>query len=251
MELTTIKLFFAILILITTITSGWYPFKKRIKTRQCHDYPLGEALASGVFLGAGLVHMLGDSARAFFSMNYDYPLAFSFAGISFLLLLLLEHIGRELYKNQNGNSQLFAITAVVMLSFHSFLEGAALGLSDNISIVILILIAIIAHKWAASFSLAVHINKSSLKPIIGIIAFAIFTVMTPLGIVTGNFALEKLGQYPLLTPTFTALAAGTFLYLGTLHGLDKAVMIKQCCNLKYFSFVILGFSIMAILAIWC
>lgn len=163
MELTTIKLLFAMLILITTVLAGWYPFKKRLKTKQHHDFPLGEALASGVFLGAGLVHMLGDSTRAFFIMNYRYPLAFILAGYSFLFFLLLEHIGRELYNNQNQNSPLFAITAVIMLSFHSFLEGAALGLSDNISVVILILIAIIAHKWAASFSLAVHINKSSLK----------------------------------------------------------------------------------------
>ena len=47
-----------------------------------------------------------------------------------------------------------------------------------------------------------------------------------------------------------AASAGTFLYLGTLHGLSRAVMVQQCCNLKQYTFVIIGFSLMAIVAIW-
>jgi len=48
----------------------------------------------------------------------------------------------------------------------------------------------------------------------------------------------------------SALAAGTFLYLGTLHGLENATLVKPCCDLKRFYFVILGFGVMAVVAIW-
>ena len=80
--------------------------------------------------------------------------------------------------------------------------------------------------------------------------FCIFSLMTPIGIVLGAAATTALNNYPLLEPIFSSLAAGTFLYLGTLHGLENATLVKQCCDLKRFYFVILGFAIMAVVAIW-
>ena len=77
-----------------------------------------------------------------------------------------------------------------------------------------------------------------------------FSLMTPIGIIIGTAATTFLSNYPLLQPIFSSLAAGTFLYLGTLHGLEKATLIKQCCDLKRFNFVVIGFAIMAVVAIW-
>ena len=74
--------------------------------------------------------------------------------------------------------------------------------------------------------------------------------MTPLGIVLGDLVNQATDSYHLLTPIFSALAAGTFLYIGTLHGLRRATMIERCCNMREFSFMILGFAIMAVVAIW-
>jgi solute carrier family 39 (zinc transporter), member 1/2/3 len=112
------------------------------------------------------------------------------------------------------------------------------------------LLAILAHKWAASFALAVQINKSKLSFRVGVVLFLLFSLMAPMGILAGQMAAQKLQHYTLLSPIFMSLAAGTFLYLGSLHGLEKSVMVKQCCNLKMFSFVILGFAIMALLALY-
>ena len=187
--------------------------------------------------------------RKLYALHYDYPFAFLLAGASFLLLLLLEHVGRELYQSK-GDSSAFAILAVVMLSLHNFLAGAALGLTTTLSMGLIILFAILAHKWAASFSLAVRINKSRVPIGWGVTMFVIFALMVPLGILMGTTVSHSLAQYPLLEPVFGSLAAGTFLYLGTLHGLDRAPLIEQCCNLKCFMFVIGGFILMAIVAIW-
>ncbi|MDE4996881.1 ZIP family metal transporter, partial [Francisella tularensis subsp. holarctica] len=68
-------------------------------------------------------------------------------------------------------------------SIHSLFEGAALGLSEELSVARVIFLAIIAHKWAASFALAININKTWMNFISRFMLFTIFEIMTPLGIV--------------------------------------------------------------------
>ena len=166
------------------------------------------------------------------------------------MLLLFEHIGREFYEKQGGNSPGFVYLTVIMLAIHSFLAGAALGFSNSYAVMIVVLVAILAHKWAASFALSVKINQSVLSARAGIALFLVFALMTPVGVIFGAAATHYIHALPLLEPTFVAMAAGTFLYLGTLHGLGRAVMVEKCCNLKHFSFVVIGFIIMAVVAIW-
>jgi len=245
-----IKSISAMLVFITAVVAGVYPFVKKIKTQETISFPIGESLAAGVFLGAGLMHMLGDASNDFYRLSYHYPFAFLIAGLMFLFLLLLEHVGREIVSHQGSASNSFAILATFMLSIHSFLMGAALGLTDAISVTLMILLAILAHKWAASFALSIQINKSNFSHKINIMLFLIFASMTPIGIIGATFAKSALIQYPLIEPILNALAAGTFLYLGTLHGLEQATLIKRCCDLKRFYFVILGFAMMALVAIW-
>jgi len=249
-----IKLVMAVFILFLALIGGFFPFRirKKYKNLNAHifDFPIGESLACGVFLGAGLIHMLGDSAQAFIREGYDYPFAFLIAGGSFLGLLLLEHLGSELKDHHDSSSKGMALLATLMLSIHSLFEGAALGISGDVLTSIVLCLAIVAHKWAASFSLSLQLNKSSLQFNLGLSCFLIFALMTPIGIFIGDLVTKATGIHPLLTPIFSALAAGTFLYIGTLHGLGRATMIQRCCKLREFLFMILGFSIMAIVAIW-
>ena len=248
-QLTLLKIISIALVLITALFAGAYPFVK--KWRQgLIDFPLGQALASGVFLGAGLIHMLGDSANQFEQLHIRYPLAFLLAGVTFLIFLFLEHWGREINEHAGNKSKSFVMIAMLMLSIHSVLAGAALGLGENSSVVFILLLAILAHKWAASFALAVQINQSTLNHKLGLILFLIFCLMTPFGILMGTVISSSLDKNVYLEPVFNALAAGTFLYLGTLHGLSRSFMIEKCCNLKNFTFVVIGFSVMAVVAIW-
>lgn len=246
----SLKLLSIIFIFLMTLLAGLYPFIKKLKTKEGLSFPIGESIAAGVFLGAGLMHMMGDASNGFDALHYTYPFAFLIAGITFLIFLLLEHIGREIYQHRGGSSTAFAILATIMLSIHSFFTGAALGISDSNSIIIVVLLAILAHKWAASFTLAVQINKSPLRFSSGILLFAIFALMVPMGIAVGSATESTLNIHPMVQPVFSAIAAGTFLYLGTLHGLEQATLIKQCCSLSKYYFVILGFAIMAVVAIW-
>ncbi|WP_108649612.1 ZIP family metal transporter [Dongshaea marina] len=250
MSIYVFKLISVLLILLVTVLAGLYPFLRKFREGHGPEFPAAEALASGVFLGAGLIHMLGDASGDFAGQGIEYPVAFLLAGLMFLLLLWFEHLGREYYEHDGSRSPAFAILAVVLLSVHSLLAGTALGLSGSFSVMVMILIAILAHKWAASFALAVQLSKSSMSLAKGIAWFCLFAVMVPLGVLMGSMVLRHMESYPLLEPIFNSLAAGTFLYLGTLHGLKQAIMVEKCCNLKNFSFVILGFTLMAVVAIW-
>ncbi len=209
----------------------------------------GEAIAAGVFLGAGLIHMLGDSAGDFNAAGVDYPWPFMLCGAVVLGLLLLEHLGAAAKGASDGNAVL-ALLATLMLSIHSFLAGAALGTSGTGAVAIVIFIAIIAHKWAASFALAVSLARSPLARATRFIAFTVFVFFLPLGVACGAIATQWDAEYPLVAPTLKALAAGTFLYLGTLHGLANGTLVARCCDLREFSAVVFGFALMAVVAIW-
>ena len=243
-----LKSFFILVILIVTAAAGAYPLLKKIWVSAQLTFPIGDALSAGVFLGAGLLHMLNEANVEFTRAGYMYPVAFLLAGFVFLLLLLFEHIGREIYYHKKETA--FAILAMVMLSVHSFLAGAALGVSASFTVTVIIAVAILAHKWAAGFALSVQLSKSELTAKIGAVLYIIFALMLPLGVVAGQLTLLSVPHYQLIEPIFMALSAGTFLYLGTLHGLNRAVMIVNCCDLKQFTFVILGFVLMAVVAVW-
>lgn len=250
MDHMTLKLLFASVILIITLIAGWYPFRKRVKSQKGFDFPIGESFATGIFLGAGLLHMLPESQTLFHTLNTDYPLAFVLAGATFLSFLWLEHLGREIYAHHQENHPAFALIALSMLSIHSILSGIAIGISEDYSILFMLFFAIISHKWAASFAIAVHLNKAKMKTRHRVYFFLCFSMMSPLGIMLGTLVGNEHYHETFYEAVFSALAAGTFLYLGTLHGLERGVMIKRCCNLRDFSFVIIGFAIMAILALY-
>lgn len=246
----TLKLISLFLILFVTLLSGLYPFFRKLKSSHAHDFPGGESLAAGVFLGAGLIHMLGGAAKTCYALHIQYPLPFVLAGLTFLFFLLFEHVSREVYQKEHTTHRHFAILALIMLSIHGFLTGTALGLSTSISMALIIFAAIVAHQWAESFSLAILINKSYFSFKAGFISFFIFASMVPLGILCGSVIVNVFSSHPLLEPIFSSLSAGTFLYLGTLHGLERATLVKQCCELNRFLLVIFGFLLMAIVAIW-
>lgn len=240
-----LKLFFALSIFFISLAAGWYPFKKRRQGEHHHDLPIGETLATGVFLGAAFMHLLPESNALFVEAGFHYPLAFIITGGVFLFFLWFEHVGQELYRHRDDKHPYFALTAWLMLSIHSIMIGTALGFSQHQSLMIMLFLAVITHKWAESFAIAIQLNKTSLSHRNCFLLFILFCLMTPLGMLFGSYSHVSVEQHSLFAPILMAASAGTFLYLGTLHGLDRCVMLKRCCNLRDFSFVIIGFLLMA------
>jgi zinc transporter ZupT len=243
----TLKLIFALVTFVVILLAGWYPFRRRVKDDKHIDFPIGETLATGIFLGAALLHMLPEANTSFREQGYHYPLAYIICGAVFLFFLWFEHLGKELYRHNTAHPA-FAIMAWAMLSIHSIMLGTALGLNQSNSMIIMLFLAIIAHKWAESFAISVQLNKSSLTTEQGLWFFFTFSLMTPLGIFLGWYFGHGVETKSLFDPILIAASAGTFLYLGTLHGLERCVMVERCCNLGDFSFVIIGFALMAAVA---
>ena len=250
LDLSAIKLFSILLVALVAAAGGYIPFRYKRLSGKTYDSIVGQAFASGIFLGAGLIHMLSDASQDFSALPINYPLPFLLAGSMFLFLLFLEHITRQMLEHGQATHAAFSILSCFILSIHSLLAGAALGLTGSISVTAMLLIAILAHKWAASYALATQLNQSSLKWHQGLLLFTLFVLMTPLGILSGELVTHTLYQRLWLAPTFNALAAGTFLYMGTLHGLSRSILVKHCCNTRQFGYVVLGFGLMAVVALW-
>jgi zinc transporter ZupT len=247
---------FTVSILTTILLAGWYPLKKKKPTNAHVDAGISDSLATGIFLGAAMLHMLPEASHMFNQLGYTYPFALLITGSVFLIFLWFEHLGKELYGHHehshvdqhSASSTPFALVAWVMLSFHSLVLGSVLGFAHDLAFMIMIYLAIISHKWAESFAIAVQLSKSKLKASTQKGLFLFFALMSPLGAFIGWYWGSEVSLNSLFNPVLIATSAGTFLYLGTLHGLERCVMVARCCNLRDFSFVILGFLFMGLVA---
>lgn len=246
MGITEFKIIGTALVILMTFLAAYFPFKLAYRDRSDYHFPIGNALSSGIFLGAALLHMLAEAAHEMRELGIHYPVAYFFAGGTFLILLLLEHVGMELQHKKNNAKVFIPVLAVIMLSIHSVFEGIALGGSETITTGFVILIAILSHKWAASFALAVELNRSSLSWHESLAYFSIFGLATPMGAILGESVSLYSPHHAMAIAILNAMAAGTFLYIGTLHGLQGSVMVEKCCDLKTFAWVIIGFLLMAV-----
>lgn len=252
---TLFKYFFAILIFCLTSLFGYFAMYFSGKTsleKKFINKPWlssAESLAIGIFLGAGSLHLLPDSQNGFERLGYHFPFAFLLAMSCFIFLLGIEQYSSSLkYHYQNFHNKLVIFTALV-LCIHSFLEGSAVGVSQEWATTSLIMLAILAHKGAAAFALSMQLIKTEMAKIKKIFSFYIFAIATPLGIVVG-VELIGLSHSGITVPIFNALASGTFLYLGCMHGFEKNPLISHCRQPTEFIAMVLGFSLMAVLAIW-
>ena len=141
------------------------------------------ALAAGIFLGAGLIHMLPDSAQGYWTYGASYPWPFVICGATIMGLALLERLAWG-----SGRSAAPALAAAIALAAHSFLAGAALGATSRQAAILVLFLALIAHKGAASFSLAQILTDSSLSRRRAMIVQSAFVVALPLGVVLGAVA---------------------------------------------------------------
>jgi zinc transporter 1/2/3 len=255
MSLLDFKIFAAFALIAITLAGGWYPLSARFKKTIKEDFGLAEALTSGVFLGAALFHLLPDSIRQFHEIygNFNYPYPFLLCAFGFVLLLFLEKIILHLAdENPILSQNLIPFLLTMVISVHEFIAGAAIGVNLYFASTLIIFLAILAHKAFESFSLASVLGKSSLSSKKIIILFSIFTLITPLGILLGTLVSEVLqAQTAVLTEAiFNAVAAGTFLYIATLHNTHMHAHEHHHHPLLEPVMVILGVSLMAVVAIW-
>lgn len=242
MTLVAYKAIAALLILLVSIATIVYPLKRRSAIAHTEPLELGEAFASGIFLGVAFFHMLPDAIKSFAaiygSITYPIPEAISVAG--FLLLLFLERLTLA-----NSRTSIPYILAIILV-IHGLTEGAALGIGTTLSETLIIFVAIMAHKGSESFALCVTMLKYKLPVRHILLMGALFALMTPLGILLGSAA----GTNELAEAVFNAFAAGTFLYISTLHHIRFHPHTEEKQGMLEFAFLVLGLLTMALIALW-
>lgn len=235
---------------------------------------LSDTFAGGVLGGAGLIHLLGSGADEFRIAlpRVVYPLALLLAGTGFLLILLIEgvivagHRGHDLSPPQpasaavehemdwhpgGSGSAAYPVILLVVLSVHSVILGLALGAQSALSGTVIVFLAIVAHKGAAGFALGVGYQRSGLPRRRALPQLGFFTAMTPLGIVVGaSVGVALTGRSDaLFQAVFDSLGAGTFLYIAALD-IIKTEFDNPRYHAEKWGAAVLGFAIMAVLAIW-
>ncbi|NXK00993.1 S39A1 protein, partial [Corythaixoides concolor] len=75
---------------------------------------------------------------------------------------------------------------VLALALHAVLEGLALGLQEAEGAVLRVCLALLLHKCAVAFSLALKLLRGGLRPPAVAAALALFAMMSPLGVGLGT-----------------------------------------------------------------
>ncbi|NCC51927.1 MAG: ZIP family metal transporter [Spartobacteria bacterium] len=250
--------FFAIL--FTGIVGGLFSRWMSRSSRSDFLFSMGNAFAGGVFLGAGLIHMLPDAQEGFDVIDggSDYPWFGLFCCAGFLFILFLEKV---IVRHQHSHDDapgfikedlsLYPYVLMLVLSIHSIITGIALGTETRMAQALVILLAVVAHKGTAAFALGVSMlrGKVALRRMVGMIV--LFSFMTPLGLLLGIGFMRVLTGHAeqVFEAGFDALAAGSFLYVALLDILQDEFSRHKNSALK-FALVLAGLGVMAVVAIW-
>jgi zinc transporter 1/2/3 len=270
MDLFAIKLVLAAAVLAAGWLGGAFVLGRAETGREGRVLSWGNAFAAGVFLGAGLIHSLGEASGLWLDLGWDYPVAFVLAAASFCTILLFEHVllsddahamihahtGDPLVDDGHGHHleparETSPTALVVALSAHSVLAGLALGAQRLLTSTLIIALAILAHKGTESLALgfAMARKKTDRRRARG--SLLLFALMTPLGIVAGLAGSGLLRDRAGVTfdATVSALAAGTFLYIASMDMLQDEFLQPGSRWAKWISAVV-GLALTAVLAIW-
>lgn len=242
------SLLFALAIFLVTYLIGYATIYRRAN----HASINLEALATGIFLGAALFHMLPDATRQFShtSMNkLVWPMMICLLSISLMSMLSkLVRFKRQLIKPEIVSSFLIAF----MLSVHSLVEGVTLGLVQQFSIILIVFIAIVFHKSAASFALATHLLRNQYSQTRCHQTILLFSLLTPLGIFIGNISQHMASTYVdrWLNAIFLAVTAGTFLYIALFEYMLRWFRPQQKNLKQNLMLCSCGIVIMGVLTLW-
>jgi zinc transporter 1/2/3 len=264
-SLGSIKLLLGAAVLAAGALGGLVPLRGGLRAGR--GLAWGSSFAAGVFLGAGLIHMLPGANEAWQALGWSYPIGFLLAAMGFVLMLLVEHVllpesahemlhapSMERFEHGAGTERASAFTAYVVLvalSVHALVEGLALGAESELAGVLVIFLAIVAHKLSEGFALGVSLVRHPMPAARAWRLLALFSLATPIGIALGTAAGTTLEGATRLAfeAGFLSLAAGTFAYVATLDILRDE---PHDAGLRWSRWLLAGAGtgLMALLAIW-
>ncbi|XP_054033541.1 zinc transporter ZIP1 [Dryobates pubescens] len=220
---------------------------------------LVSCFAGGVFLGTCLLDLLPDylasisAALEELRITLQFPLAEFILAMGFFLVLVLEQVAlaqqepsvlseetRALLPSgsiqtpvaqpavSSARGAIRAGLLVLALALHSVLEGLALGLQEADGAVLRVCLALLLHKCAVAFSLALKLLRGRLRTPAVAACLLLFAMMSPLGVGLGTVVAAGAGpRQRLCRGVLEGLAAGTFLYITFLEILPQELGVPQ------------------------
>lgn len=257
MNILILKSLMAVAIFLVALLGGAVPLFVRLKQQSQAFLAYGDFFARGIFIGAGFIHLLPEALSSISQAlpGYEYPLVFTLCAFTVFLVQFIEQgVLKFCHFSQKAVMQWVPFLLMTLLSIHSLIAGAALGLGETLGHAIIIFIAIMAHKGAAAFALGISMRTAKIANNIALRIILLFAVMTPIGIFAGTLfdAYSHAHAHSALLGegVFNAVAAGTFFYIATFH--QKELELDQglhssVAEILYFG---LGITVMAVVAIW-
>ncbi len=215
---------------------------------------LSEYFARGIFLATALLHLLPEAivhapkSMAPYASVAVIMLSLATA-ISLICIEILAHrLDHNTVNTHQAQTTWLVYFVLCLLSIHSLIAGAALGVSEHTTEVFIILTAIIAHKGAEAFAFGMtcvahgldhkHTKQLSL----------LFAIMTPLGVLLGTLLSNVFTHSPTLMFCLHAIGAGTFLYLCAFNHIEIPQNPSSFFNLKRITAFSGGIGLMTLLA---
>lgn len=273
-----IKIIAGVSILGIAIVGGMIPILVSKQQASRRYLSLGNALAGGIFLGVGFVHLLPEADEALRNV-VDYPMAPLLAALGVGLLLLIDRVVLEGRNSMLGQEDeptrppFYAFVLLIVLSVHSIIAGMALGLQPEAAAALVVMLGILFHKGSAAFALIVTAHSAGNRKLWQ--TLWLFAVMTPIGIVLGTVAGQVFeGRTALIFEgSFNAIAAGTFIYVAVMDVLDAEMSRERDRVAHYvrsslmgeddvpmpeqdrdrwlkFALVVIGIGAMAVMGLW-
>ena len=258
MDLSTLKVLAALFIFLIGLLGAL--IARRMMTGDTTRPAIGIAncFAGGVFLAAGLIHVLPDSQDdlATACPSLDYPLFGLLACGSLAAMIVIDQIGHSAMRRRGRSDQIrtSAISAGVLfliLSIHSIITGISLGIEPAGVAAMALLLAVLAHKGTAAFALGLKVREVTPGGSMYIRQMVGFALTTPLGVLIGLYLMLQLPESDsaLFEGIFDAIAAGTFLYVAVFEIL--ADEFKEAQQVTWKSIAMgAGIALMAVVAIW-
>ena len=252
MTLLGFKWLAAIIILSISLLTGLASIV--FASRYQKQLEIGDAVANGIFIGAALFHLFPSAIDDFrhIGLYFVYTETIALIVFSFIILWLIEQVLLRKKETLSRQSNIWLLT--ITLSIHALIAGFALGLSETLSIVSVLFVAIIAHKGFETFAFVINLYRQLEKKTQVGLMLIIFSCITPIGIIFGiiSDALLYTSIDNLLTACFSAFAAGTFLYIGTVHSHHLHHTHEKDSYHQYIKVVatLIGIVAMMIVGIW-
>nr|CAD2173249.1 unnamed protein product [Meloidogyne enterolobii] len=163
-------------------------------------------------------------------------------------ILTQEYLNNE----QVDDSLLKSITFAVAMSFHSILEGFALGVQNNQKGIMTLFISLIIHKGIEAFSVGLQITRSNAKRmIIVVLTIGIYAMMTPFGSMVGvlltNLNMDEVLKDGIVI-VLESFAGGTFIYVTFFEVLSQE-RANEFSNLVQLCAIVFGFLVVSVLQI--